>query len=225
MATPSEKLAESLSILKGLQENGIVAINTSRLTRTLRERLLENGFIKEVYQGWYVSAPPNEKQGDSTSWYSSYWNFCAQLMKDKYGQNWCVSPEQSLLLHAGNWSVPQQLIIKSPKEANFKTDLPYGTSLFHLKSKLPEKREIIENNGIRMLSLPAALIQIAPNTFTQNPTDARTALSVIKDASQILNLLLEGGQSIVAGRLAGAFRNIKNSRISNDIISTMEKTG
>jgi len=225
MATPSEKLAESLSILKGLQENGIVAINTSRLTRTLRERLLENGFIKEVYQGWYVSAPPNEKQGDSTSWYSSYWNFCAQLMKDKYGQNWCVSPEQSLLLHAGNWSVPQQLIIKSPKGANFKTDLPYGTSLFHLKSKLPEKREIIENNGIRMLSLPAALIQIAPNTFTQNPTDARTALSVIKDASQILNLLLEGGQSIVAGRLAGAFRNINNSRIANDIISTMEKAG
>ena len=223
MATPSEKLAESLSILKALQENGIVAIKTTQLTRTHRERLLENGFIKEVYQGWYMSTPPNEKKGDSTSWYSSYWNFCGQLLKDKYGQNWCVSPEQSLLLHAGNWTLPQQLIIKSPKGANFKTDLPYGTSLFHLKSKIPVKTEIIENNGIRMLSLTAALIQVSPNTFTQNPTDVRTALSMIKEASQILNLLLEGGHSIVAGRLAGAFRNINRSRIADDILSTMEK--
>ena len=225
MATPSQKLAESLCILRGLQEKGIVAIKTDALSRTHRERLLENGFIKEVYQGWYMSVPPNETKGDSTSWYSSFWNFCTQLLEDKYRRNWYISPEQSMLLHAGNWTVPQQLIVKSSQANNFKTELPYNTSLFHMRSKLPAKTEIVEIDGIRMLSLAAALTQVSQNIFIKNPTDARTALSLIPDASQILSILLKDGQSIVAGRLAGAFRNIKQDRIANDILRTMEKAG
>ncbi len=225
MATPSEKLADSLDALKQLQDNGIVAIKTGAISRTHRERLLQNGFIKEVYMGWYMIVPPNEVKGDSTSWYSSYWAFCAQLLKDKYGQNWCLSPEQSLLLHTCNRTVPRQLIVKSPEAGNFKTDLPFETSLFHIKSFLPAKNEITEINGLRLLSLPMSIIQATPKIFTQNPTDVRTALSMIKDASEVLALLLEGGQSIVAGRLAGAFRNINQDRIADAILKTMEKAG
>jgi len=225
MATPAERLATSLNALRKLQEQGIVAIKTNALSRTNRERLLDNGFIKEVYKGWYMVTPPTETKGDSTSWYSSYWNFCAQLLADMYGKNWCISAEQSLLLHAGNWTVPQQMIIKSPQANNNRTDLPFGTSLFHIKSQLPAKAEIIDKEGIRMPSLPAAIVQASPNTYTQNPTDARAALTLVKDASSILALLLESGQSIVAGRLAGAFRNINQERIADTIVKTMEKAG
>jgi fido (protein-threonine AMPylation protein) len=225
MATPSEKLAESLEVLRQLQERGAVAIKSDMLSRTHKERLVENGFIKEVYKGWYISAPPNETKGDSTSWYSSYWNFCAQLITDKYKENWCISPEQSLLIHAGNWTIPQQLIIKSPESSNFKTDLPFNTSLFHIKSPLPAKSEIAEKEGIKMLSIPATLVQTSENTFIQNPTDARTVLSMVQDASEILALLLEDGKSVVAGRLAGAFRNVNKNNIADDIVKTMEKAG
>ncbi|NII29290.1 Fic family protein [Pseudoflavitalea sp. X16] len=225
MATPAEKLATSLDALKQLQEKGIVAIKTDALSRINRERLLDNGFIREVYKGWYMVTPPTEAKGDSTSWYSSYWSFCAQLLANMYGQNWCISAEQSLSLHAGNWTVPQQLIIKSPQASNNKIDLPFGTSLFHIKSQLPAKTEIIDKEGIRMLSLTAALVQVSPNTYTQNPTDARTALTMTKDASPILALLLEGGQSVVAGRLAGAFRNVNQDIIADTIVKTMEKAG
>lgn len=225
MATPSEKLAASLRKFKELQDMGMVAIKTDALTRTHRERLLENGFIREVYKGWYMVTPPNETKGDSTSWYSSFWTFCSQILKNMYGKNWCISPEQSLMLHAGNWSVPTQLIVKSPKASNNKTYLPFGTSLFHMKSILPEVTEITEKEGIRMLSLETALTQATPNTFTQNPIDARIALSLVEEASRVLSILLEGGQSIVAGRLAGAFRNISKDRIADDIKKTMEKAG
>jgi hypothetical protein len=57
MATPGEKLAESLEKLKDLQERGIVGIKASDLSRVHKERLIENGFIREVLKGWYVSAP------------------------------------------------------------------------------------------------------------------------------------------------------------------------
>ena len=225
MATPAEKLAESLGALRVLQEEGIVAIKTDALTRTHRERLLTNGFIKEVYKGWYMIVPPNEAKGDTTSWYSSYWQFCSQVLENMYDKNWCISPEQSLLIHSGNWTVPQQLIVKSPTASNNKTELPHNMSLFHIKSTLPEKNEIINNSGIRMLSLAASLVQATANTYTQNPTEARTVLSMVNDASDILSLLLEGGHSIVAGRLTGAFRNIKQDRIADTILKTMEKAG
>lgn len=225
MATPSEKLAASLEILKGLQDKGNIAIKSSELSRTHKERLLKNGFISEVYSGWFIISSPENKEGDSTSWYSSYWKFCAQYLNYKYKNQWCISAEQSLLIHAGNWRVPKQLIIKSPKANNFKTDLPFDTSLFHLKSKLPLKSEVEVVDGLRVLSLSSALVHASSNTYTQNGTDMRTALSLVKSSADIIRILLTGGQSIVAGRLAGAFRNIKKDKIADDIIKTMKGVG
>jgi hypothetical protein len=62
MSTPNEKLAESLEILHDLQKKqGIIAIKTSEISRTHRERLSKNGFLQEVTKGWYlgVQIEPN----------------------------------------------------------------------------------------------------------------------------------------------------------------------
>ena len=72
MAIPSEKLAESLAALKTLQDEGRAAIRASDMTRTHRERLLKNGFIREVMKGWYVPSRPDEPAGESTTWYASF---------------------------------------------------------------------------------------------------------------------------------------------------------
>lgn len=53
----------------------------------------------------------------------------------------------------------------------------------------------------------------------------RAALSMISDASEVLKHLLEGGHSSIAGRLAGAFRNIGRNQIADDIITTMRAAG
>lgn len=225
MATPGEKLAESLEKLKKLQDSGIVAINTSMLSRVHRERLQQNNFLKEVIKGWYLSVPADEVKGDSTSWYTSYWPFCAQYLKGRHGDAYCISAEQSLQIHAGNWSVPQQLIIKSIQGPNGNTPFPHNTSLFTMKSQLPDAAEIIEKEGIRMLTLASSLIHSSPGMFNRNPTDARTALALIRDSSDVLGLLLDGGHSTKAGRLAGAFRNNGQEKIADDILKTMQKAG
>ena len=121
--------------------------------------------------------------------------------------------------------MPEQLIIKSPEANNFKTELLHGTSLFSMKSELPVKRETTVVEGVRMLTLPASLIHCSANTYSQNETDARTALSLIADPSEILGLLLDGGHSTIAGRLAGAFRNNGQERITDDILKTMKSAG
>ena len=60
MATPSEKLAASLEVLKDLQKSGNSIIRGSQLTQTHRERLLANGFIRSVIKGWYIPTRPEE---------------------------------------------------------------------------------------------------------------------------------------------------------------------
>lgn len=225
MATPSEKLAESLTYLKELQDDGIVAIKFDALSRTHRERLLENGFLEEVYKGWYLAIPPTVAKGDSTPWYSNYWEFCAQYLEDRFGKEWCLGPEASLLINAGNYTVPTQLIVRAPGANNQVLTLPHGTSLFLLRSDLPSANEQTKQQGLRLHSTAASLVKCAPNTFTQNPIEARTVLALQRDASDILVILLDGGHSLIAGRLAGAFRNIGRERIANEIKNAMNKAG
>src|SRR6266850_3238553 len=214
MASPSEKLAESLQILHGLQNaNGAAAIRAKDMTRTHRERLVANGFLQEVIKGWYIPSRPDEVKGESTAWYASFWRFCAAYLEQRFGAEWCLSPEQSLSLHAGNWTVPRQLVARSPGAGNKVTKLPHGTSLLDLRAALPAAADRIEKEGLRLFSPESALVACSPNYFSNHSTDVRTVLPMIRDSSDLLARLLEGGHTVIAGRLAGAFRNIGRDRI------------
>jgi len=225
MATPQEKLSESLQALQTLQAQGSVAIRSRDLSRTHRERLLKNGFLQEVMKGWYIPTDSRGEPGDSTPWYASFWDFTAAYLHERFGNDWCLAPEQSLTLHAGNWTVPTMLHVRTPKGGNKLTQLPHGTSLMDARYPLPDASEVVDVNGLRLYSVPAALITCTAAFFRQAPTDVRAAMATIKDASDVLALLLAGGHSVVAGRLAGAFRNAGHRRIANDIIKTMTAAG
>ena len=222
MASPSEKLAESLQALRDLQQAGVAAIRSSDLTRTHRERLIKNGFLHEVMKGWYVSARPDEKKGESTAWYTSFWGFCAAYLNDRFGKSWSLSPEQSLFLHSGNWVVPQQLLVRSSKGGNKPTKLPHHTSIFDIRVSLPESNQAETIENLHVFSLPASLVHAGPGMFRNNPIEVRAALAMISDASEVLSILLEGGHSTIAGRLAGAFRNIGRDEIADEIIKGMK---
>ena len=221
MAAPPQKLARSLEALKSLQDRGVVAIRSSDLERIDRERLVKNGFLQPVMKGWYIPARPDAVAGESTAWYASFWDFCASYLNERFGTDWCLSPEQSLLLHAGNRTVPPQLLVRSPKGDNKITSLPHDTSLLTVRYSMPDEQDIEVKNGMRLYARVPALIDCSPGLFHQNPTDIRATLSMISDASEILAKLLEGGHTTIAGRLAGAFRNIGRDRIADDIVETM----
>jgi len=201
MATPSEKLAESLELLHKLQNaNGAAAIPAKDMPRTHRERLRANGFLREVMKGWYVPSRPDEKDGDSTAWYASFWRFAAVYLETRFRKNWSLSPEQSLSLHGGNWTVPRRAALPAPAD-----------------------RE--EKEGLRLFSLESALIESSPQYFANHATDVRAALAMVRDVSGLLARLLEGGHSVIAGRLAGALRNSGRDRLADEIVKTMAAAG
>ena len=226
MSTPAEKLAESLEILSNFQdENGCAVIKANQISRTHKERLLRNGFIQEVIKGWYITSRPDSPKGDTTSWYASFWKFASIYLKSRFGQNWSLSPDQSLQIHAGNRIVPKQLLVRSPKGTNNVINLLFDTSILDVKTNIPEKNNIQSIDELNIYSLEHGLIACGADFFTRYPTDARTCLAMFKDASQLLAKLLDGGHSAIAGRLAGAFRNIGNEKMADEIIKTMKSAG
>ena len=226
MATPPEKLAQSLGILEKLQtSSGAAAVRARDLSRTHRERLLANGFLQEVIKGWYILSRPDEVKGESTAWYASFWRFCAAYLEARFGTEWCLSPEQSLSLRAGNRTVPRQLMVRSPRARNKITKLPHSTSLLDLRAALPAAGDREEKEGLRIFSLESALIACSPNYFSSHSTDVRAVLAMIRDASGLLARLLEGGHSKIAGRLAGTLRNIGRDRTADDIAKAMSSAG
>jgi len=225
MANPQDKLADSLSVLEKMQKRGGKVLHTSDLGRIHRERLLKNGFLQQVIKGWYIPSHPREVEGESTAWYTSFWDFCTVYLNKRFGEEWCLSPEQSVLLHVGNNSVPNQLLVRSPKARNRVTELPFNKSILDTRAALPEKKQVEVKDGLRLFSLVSALVSSSTGFFTTYPTDARTALTMVGDASGVLALLLREGRTVVAGRLAGAFRNVGQSRFADNIIETMKAAG
>ena len=225
MATPADKLTASLAALKELQDAGRVALRASDMTRTHRERLVKAGFIKKVMKGWYIPCRPDEPAGESTSWYASFWAFCSSYLDSRFDEDWCVSPEQSISLHTGNWTVPRQLLVRSPRGNNKPTEFIHGTSIFDVRLDLPPATNREVKDGVRVYKLPAALLSCSQAQFAARPTEMRAALAMVKDASDLLSRLLDGGRSTVAGRLAAAFRNIGRDRIADDTVGAMQAAG
>ena len=221
MTTPSEKLAGSLSILRSLQERGVVAVRTGHLPRSHRERLVRNGFLVPVMKGWYVAGSLDRPAGDTTAWYASFWRFCSGYLRARFAEAWCLSPERSLALHSGNRTVPGQLLVRAPRGRNRVTPLLHGTSLLEHRAAMPDPGDVVDVDGMRAFSLAAALIACPARFFRQNPVDARVALTLVRDASDLLRRLLAGGHGTVAGRLAAAFRDIGEDRTADEIVQAM----
>ena len=223
MPSPNEKLADALDALKKLQDKGRRVFQSKEFSRPHRERLLKNGFLQDVMKGWFISANPGEQTGDTTPWYASFWEFCARYCIERFDDAWHLSPEQSLLLHAGHTVIPSQVIIYSPKGTNNTVELLHGTSLYDLKqAEMPPYEDLEQRDDLRLYAIPAALVKVPEGFFQRYPIEAQVLLSAITDPSDLLRRLLSGSHSSVAGRLVGAFRRIGKDAIADEIASTMK---
>jgi len=226
MASIQERLAESLKELQKLQtENGLAVIKSSDLSRTHLNRLLEKGFIQEVMKGWYISSRPDSLPGDTTNWYTSYWYFIAEYANSRFGNDWCLSADQSLSIYSGNRTVPKQAIIRVAKGTNNIVNLLHDTSILYFKSSIANPIYKEPQLGLNLYSLPEALLECSPDFFRLDSVAARTCLAMVSDVGDIMKIVLENGNTTKAGRLAGAFRNISHTSAADEIIGTMKSLG
>ena len=105
-----------------------------------------------------------------------YPGFFAQYLSERFGEDWSLSPEQSLKLHAGDTTVPVQLLVRAPNAGNKRTDFPYNTSIFETRATLAQGDELVVKEGLRLFSVEEALT-LVPERFFKAQRDGRTDAS------------------------------------------------
>ena len=221
MATPNEKLATSLEVLRVLQDDVGNIIKSSEISRTHRERLQRAGFLKDVMAGWLVVTRLDNRPGDSTYWYASYREFCLRYCNDRFSGNWCLSPEHSLLMLAENAALPNQVVVWSPKASGNNRRLPYDTSIYDLKNELPPREDRSEKDGFPIFNTEAALIKVTERFFKNRSVEAQIVLGSIQSVPGLLVRLLDGGHVKAAGRIAGALRRMGRPDDADEIVKRM----
>ena len=226
MPSPNEKLAESLDVLKELQQGNRRVFRSDDLSRLHRERLVENGFLQEVMKGWLISSSPDAQAGESTPWHAAFWEFCARYCDERFGELWHLSPEQSLFLHGERTVIPDQLVVHSPKATNNDIKLLFGTTLYDLKvAEMPAAAALTVRDGLRLFSPAAALVRVPESFFQLYPVETQVVMASLADASDLLRFLLNGGHSAKAGYLAKAFRQTGRGDLADEILRAMKGAG
>jgi Fic family protein len=116
--------------------------------------------------------------------------------------------------------------LHAPEASNQRLDLPHGCSLFLYRVK-PETLvpgRAPNAGGLILVPLPDALIRVSPGFFDSHALAAQIAIRQV-DISTLISRLLDGGHSVVAGRLAGALRAAGRGIDANQLIATMKATG
>src|SRR5437762_6157279 len=162
MPSPNEKLAESLDVLKELQQGERRVYRSDELSRLHRERLVENGFLQEVMKGWLISSSPDAQAGESTPWHASFWEFCARYCDERFGEQWHLSPEQSLFFHGERPVIPAQLVVHSRKATDNDIQLLFGRTLFALEvAEMPATTALVVKDAWRLFTSGAACARVS----------------------------------------------------------------
>jgi len=225
MASPNEKLAASLDVLRDVQEDVGPVIKSGEISRTHRTRLVKAGYLTDVIKGWLINTRPSDRPGDTTFWYISFWDFCKRYCNDRFGDAWCLSPEHSLLRHADGGAVPDQVIIWAPAATGDNQKLPYKTSLYGLKKQLPEPNDRVARDGLNLLTIEASLIKVTEAFYQNHRIEAQIALSAQRQIAPLLAQLLDGGHVNAAGRIAGALRRMGRDDDADQILKKMKAAG
>lgn len=84
---------------------------------------------------------------------------------------------------------------------------------------------MIVKDRLRLFSPSAALVKVSESFFGRQPIETQVALASIRDTSDLLRLLLTGGNSVKAGVIAGALRGLGRPKLGDEIVKTMKAAG
>ena len=99
------------------------------------------------------------------------------------------------------------------------------TSIFNLGAALPSKIDTNNPYHLNLYTLAEAIIVATPTMYRNDALTMRTVLAMVNDSSDILKILVDTGQTVRAGRVIGAFRNIGRMDIADEIAGTMKRMG
>lgn len=217
------KLAAALERAHSVARKTVV--RSADIQRADRELLTDRGYLKEICKGWYYLSRPSDKAGDSTAWYTTFWDFISVYLEERVGADYCLSAGSSLDLHTAGNLIPNQVTALSSRGGTVVLNLPYSTSLVvYLDAKnLPRETELVR--GVRAMPLTMALCRIQPSFFEKQPLSAEIALRAVKSVDELVRRILETESPTLASRLAGAYHFLDDAERAKQIMGAVRSAG
>lgn len=204
--TMPSTLAKALSAAKeaAAKYRGNI-VKSSDLLRKDRELLKRKGWLRDIFKGWYYLTRPDLAEGDTTAWYSNYWDFIRIYLENRYGKNYCLSADASLDLQVGKNVFPRQLIVIVPHGGSV-TELPCDTRFITYADpkNIPDDRT--EFNGLQVMPLSLAVCKVVPNYFKECSENIEIVLRSLVSSSEITKNILKFGFYRAAERILGAYK-------------------
>lgn len=207
------------------QSTGAVILGGRDLSDDQITPLVINDTLHKITGRWYYVGDTKTKAWkDPSAWHAAYWYFVADYLKERFGKDWCLSSEQSLLFNAADGRIPRQLAIRTPQADTHVVDLPWGYELLVVHSDLPEKVEYERRFGLRLYPLETAILAVSPGFYQMNPMEARTCLGLLPGRKGIAEAAIAGGYHIGAGRLVGGLISVGNELLAEAILSSLRNS-
>ncbi len=218
--TQKEKLADTLTVAANVAIDNIV--QSATLSGPQRTLLIKEGFLKLIIKGWYLLDADLEvsNAGESVLWYEGMWCFVGQYISARYGNEYWLSPEDSLAIQTGNTHLPQQLMVSTKKAASNVINLPNQLSLCVVgKATCPDNLEY--KQGVMVHTLASALANLLPKQFKSSSSAIQIGLAKV-DTSQLALAIASNKNKESANRLLGAFIAL-DKPIEADIFKTQAR--
>ncbi|MFC0200973.1 Fic family protein [Paracoccus rhizosphaerae] len=219
-------LADALEDLHVLQDEGHLVFKSRAISVQRMKILKRQGYVQPIIKGWYHLSDPATRPGDTTAWTMAYWSFVRRYCDERFGDDWVLSPEVSLMIHAENRTCPKQIVIHAPKGGNNTLSLPDGRSIFDLRTQLPEaERVTVTPDGLRIYTPEATLVLMSMNCFDSQPAEVAALLGQYRSVDRLLNVIVAGSHQSAGNRLAGAFRRLGMERQAERLTDGMRRFG
>ncbi len=133
--------------------------------------------------------------------------------------------ESSLDIHTADNVIPKQVVVITKTGGNYTLSLPHHTSIVIYQDPKKFPASIETKNKLQLMSVGLALCRTTKSFFQRQSMNAKIALLMLQDPSELTRHLLQGGMVQAAGRLAGACRQIGREDFAQAIIYTMKAAG
>ena len=216
--TEPQKLAKALTELHQVlgSERGVVRGN--QLRNAVRVLLLERGYLREILKGWYFVSDPLAAPGDTTPFFANYWEYLASYLSERFGNDYCLTAEHSLLRQAHHNVVPKQLNVMLAVNQSQIQELAFGHSVALYPGgksfPAPEYQEMVM--GVRCMAASYCLVMLNPRYFRDHAREVQIVMGKIDDPSAIAALVDINTAGVA--RLVSAYRRIGSNEFAEAIL-------
>ena len=217
------QLAEYLKAARAVARGHVV--KSADIERNVRERLTGAGYLSEVMNGWYLLSTP-AGAGTTTLWFSNYWDFIREYLKERFGEDgYCLTPESSLDIHAGQNIISRQVTVITKKASNQTINLLHDTSLLTYQDLKNFPPNIVQKNGLNIIPLNEAICKASPTYFITYTLNMEICLRLVASPSDLSRVLLEGKLVAAANRIIGALQALNDNSAATQIERDMSAAG